>query len=243
MLREECCINAQHCPSAFSRPHSFNSQLVISQEIRRMGGGNHPVQPDVPEDWVTSLDPEWVQLWNEHGRYQHRADEVDIEAFRENPSQYSFTHPTYEGKCYLCYLSAAWVLIWPGIGPPVHRVEDIKVPVDKPEGEITVRLYSPNTDVAVPVHFNMHGGGWVLGGLKSEQAWCKHVCNNLGIKVVDIDYRMAPEFQFPVAIYDCWAAVKFVRLILTLNHGVLCLTAIRCYATQIDTASIAIVYP
>lgn len=208
-----------------------------------MGGGNHPVQPDVPEDWVTSLDPEWVQLWNEHGRYQHRADEVDIEAFRENPSQYSFTHPTYEGKCYLCYLSAAWVLIWPGIGPPVHRVEDIKVPVDKPEGEITVRLYSPNTDVAVPVHFNMHGGGWVLGGLKSEQAWCKHVCNNLGIKVVDIDYRMAPEFQFPVAIYDCWAAVKFVRLILTLNHGVLCLTAIRCYATQIDTASIAIVYP
>lgn len=73
-------------------------------------------------------------------------------------------------------------------------------------------MYSPKSEAPLPVHFNMHGGGWVLGGLKSEQAWCRHICNNVGIKVIDIDYRLAPEYQFPVAIYDCWTAIKFVSL-------------------------------
>jgi acetyl esterase/lipase len=49
-----------------------------------------------------------------------------------------------------------------------------------------------------------------LGGLKSEAAWCRSVCNVAGIMVVDVDYRLAPEFVFPVAIYDSWAAIQWV---------------------------------
>jgi acetyl esterase/lipase len=72
-------------------------------------------------------------------------------------------------------------------------------------------MYSPKKEGLVPVHFNMHGGGWVLGSLSSEQAWCRSICNNVGIKVADIDYRLGPEFKFPIAIYDCWATIKHVR--------------------------------
>jgi acetyl esterase/lipase len=50
----------------------------------------------------------------------------------------------------------------------------------------------------------------VLGGLNSEQSWCRHVCNNANMVVVDVAYRMAPEYLFPVAIYDCWDALKWV---------------------------------
>lgn len=96
------------------------------------------------------------------------------------------------------------------LGPVVHNVQDINVPVPDPTGEVTARMYSPESKTPVPLHFNMHGGGWVLGGLTSEQAWCRHIVNNIGIKVVDIDYRLAPEFRFPVAIYDCWTVIKFV---------------------------------
>ncbi|TID06832.1 Arylesterase [Colletotrichum higginsianum] len=52
-------------------------------------------------------------------------------------------------------------------------------------------------------------GGWVLGGLNSEAAWCRHICNKANIKVIDVDYRMGPEFKFPTAIYDCWDTVKW----------------------------------
>ena len=54
-------------------------------------------------------------------------------------------------------------------------------------------------------------GGWVLGGLQSEQSWCRSVCNNVEMVVVDVGYRMAPEYRFPVAIYDCWDAMNWVR--------------------------------
>ena len=110
----------------------------------------------------------------------------------------------------------------------MFHVEDFQVPVTTPSGEMTVRIYSPEGTGPFPVHLNFHGGertvlhsavgicvnllvsgGWVLGGLKSEAAWCRHMCNKAKIKVIDVDYRMAPEFPFPTSIYDCWDAVKW----------------------------------
>ncbi|KXJ87922.1 alpha/beta hydrolase fold-domain-containing protein [Microdochium bolleyi] len=149
----------------------------------------------IPVGWLPKLDPEWIKLWTEHGTTKQRADEVTVADYRRDPAAYSFTYPMYPG-------------------PNVGDIQDIAIPVHDPEGEILVRMYSPlgqpNNDRSkpLPLHFNMHGGGWVLGGLGSEQAWCKHVCNNVGIKVVDIDYRLSPEVRFPVAIYDCWTAIK-----------------------------------
>jgi acetyl esterase/lipase len=35
------------------------------------------------------------------------------------------------------------------------------------------------------------------------------MCNRANIKVIDVDYRLAPEYPFPTSIYDCWDAVKW----------------------------------
>ncbi|KAK2053413.1 hypothetical protein LY76DRAFT_619950 [Colletotrichum caudatum] len=137
------------------------------------------------------IDPEWVRLWNEHGGAMIRADEVTIGEYRKSPAQYSFTYPTCRG-------------------PDVFHVEDRQVPVTQPLGNIVVRVYSPEGPGPFPVHLNFHGGGWVLGGLNTEAAWCRHICNKSNIKVVDVDYRMGPEHKFPTAIYDCWDTVKWV---------------------------------
>lgn len=97
----------------------------------------------------------------------------------------------------------------------------------KPDGQIKVRVYTPEGTGPFPVHLNYHGGkymlfkavnglakiksgGWILGGLHSEAAWCRSVCNKVGIVVVDVDYRLAPEFVFPAAIYDSWDAIQWV---------------------------------
>lgn len=96
-------------------------------------------------------------------------------------------------------------------GPEVHKVEDLSIPVTSPPGEIQIRIYSPAGPGPFPVHLNFHGGGWVVGGLESERAWCRHMCNEVGIKVIDVAYRKGPELPFPTAIYDCWDAVKWVR--------------------------------
>jgi acetyl esterase/lipase len=146
----------------------------------------------IPKEWISRLDPEWVSLWNEHGCHQLRADEVSVTQYRRDPKAYSFTYAAWEG-------------------PKVFHEEELDVPVTKPSGTVRVRVYTPEGQGPFPVHFNYHGGGWVLGGLESEAAWCRSICKNVGIKVIDVDYRMAPEYLFPTAIYDSWEVVQWVR--------------------------------
>ncbi|KAL2867485.1 alpha/beta hydrolase [Aspergillus lucknowensis] len=149
------------------------------------------VQNAIPDKYLAGLDPEWHRMWTEHGKGVIGAHLVTIEEFQRCPSKYSLTYPTWEG-------------------PPVHQVHDVQVPVSDPEGFITCRVYTPPGEGPFPVHINFHGGGWVLGGLSSETAWCRSICNNASIVVVDVDYRLAPRYPFPTALYDCWSAVQWV---------------------------------
>ena len=56
----------------------------------------------------------------------------------------------------------------------------------------------------------MISGGWGIGSLLSDEPWCTQACQNVGKIVIDVDYRLAPEFPFPTQIWDAWAALKWV---------------------------------
>ncbi|KAL4795287.1 Alpha/Beta hydrolase protein [Aspergillus venezuelensis] len=142
----------------------------------------------IPDKYLPGLDPEWQKMWTEHGKDVSGAHLVTIEEFKRCPQKYSFTYPTWAG-------------------PDVHQVRDIQVPVSNPDGFIACRVYTPSGPGPFPVHLNFHGGGWVLGGLASEAAWCRCICNDSSIVVIDVDYRLAPQYPFPTALYDCWSAV------------------------------------
>lgn len=79
-----------------------------------------------------------------------------------------------------------------------------------PEGEIDVRLYSPDQNCAGPVVLYLHGGGWVVGSLASHDSFCRHLAEHLQCRVVSVDYRLAPEHPFPAAYDDCAAALAWV---------------------------------
>ncbi|KAL3474078.1 Alpha/Beta hydrolase protein [Aspergillus californicus] len=146
---------------------------------------------EIPEKYLDGLDPEWRQMWTEHGKDVAGAHLVTVEEFQRSPGKYSFTYPTWSG-------------------PEVHRTHDIQIPVSNPEELITCRVYTPAGHGPFPVHLNFHGGGWVLGGLSSEAAWCRSICNDANIVVIDVDYRLAPKYPFPTALYDCWSAIQWV---------------------------------
>jgi acetyl esterase/lipase len=55
----------------------------------------------------------------------------------------------------------------------------------------------------------LHGGGWVLGGIDSEALLCRQWAEQLNGVAMNVDYRLAPEFKFPVPVYDCYDAVKW----------------------------------
>lgn len=50
----------------------------------------------------------------------------------------------------------------------------------------------------------------MIGNLASDESWCRQVCQALGCVVVNVDYRLAPEFPHPVPLTDSWEALKWV---------------------------------
>ncbi len=91
----------------------------------------------------------------------------------------------------------------------VAKVDNVKIPVDGGE-EIGLRIYTPEGNGPFPVFVYYHGGGWVLGDLEVIDPILRSVTNETGALVVSVDYRLAPEYKFPIPAEDCYTATKWV---------------------------------
>ena len=77
--------------------------------------------------------------------------------------------------------------------------------------EVPVRVYSPPRDGApVPAVLYIHGGGFVVGDLDTEHAGAASTADALGVVVVSVDYRLAPEHPFPAGLKDCYSALQWL---------------------------------
>ena len=93
---------------------------------------------------------------------------------------------------------------------PVAGVEDRTIP--SPNGDLPIRIYTPEGDGPLPVLVFFHGGGWVVGNLESHDATCRALTNAAGCITIAVDYRLAPEHKFPAAPEDCYEATKWAVL-------------------------------
>jgi acetyl esterase len=90
---------------------------------------------------------------------------------------------------------------------PMERVAPIEIP--GPAGNIDARLYVPfreQTNGPAPLLIHYHGGGWVIGDLETADDPCRFLAAHAEVNVLSIDYRLAPEYPFPAAVEDAWAA-------------------------------------
>lgn len=51
----------------------------------------------------------------------------------------------------------------------------------------------------------MHGGGWSLGSIRGHDHVCADIARDTGLRVVSIDYALAPEYPYPAALNECVA--------------------------------------
>ncbi|HEX8387573.1 MAG TPA: alpha/beta hydrolase [Sphingomonas sp.] len=96
--------------------------------------------------------------------------------------------------------------------PPVGElglVKDLSIP--GPAGPIPARLFDVReTREPGPVVVFFHGGGFVIGDLDTHASFCAEASRLLGLPVVSVDYRLAPEHKWPAAPDDCEAAARWV---------------------------------
>ncbi|MBE4908953.1 alpha/beta hydrolase [Bacillus luteolus] len=90
----------------------------------------------------------------------------------------------------------------------VHKIEDMTINGEK--DDIKIRVYSPKDNEILPALIYFHGGGWVLGNLESHDSLCRAIANSAECVVISVDYSLAPEHKFPVAVYDAFHATKWV---------------------------------
>jgi acetyl esterase len=78
--------------------------------------------------------------------------------------------------------------------PRMARVEDFKIPTR--DGHfIKARLFAPN---------------FTIGSIQTHNVLCRELARIGHCAVISVDYRLAPEYRFPIATNDAWDALKWV---------------------------------
>jgi acetyl esterase len=96
--------------------------------------------------------------------------------------------------------------------PPLPMAEVRTVEIPGPQGPIPARLYvSPQQtpEDAAPLLVYYHGGGWVIGDLDMYDEVCRLLATASGVRVLSVDYRLAPEHPFPEPLEDAFAAFEW----------------------------------
>jgi acetyl esterase len=111
-----------------------------------------------------------------------------------------------------------------GPGPELASVRDRRVRVSG--GFVPVRVFTParggggeagggsgggeaggGSGRGVLVYY--HGGGWVLGAVEDFDLLARVLARRTGCTVLLPEYRLAPEYRFPVAVDDAWAVLRW----------------------------------
>lgn len=87
------------------------------------------------------------------------------------------------------------------------QVEDIQVPGPDGAPDVPLRIYRPDTVAAPAAVYDVRGGGFVVGDLDTDHSRNLDIARELGVVVVSVDYRLAPETPFPGGLDDVYAGL------------------------------------
>lgn len=91
-----------------------------------------------------------------------------------------------------------------------HVGEDVLIPTRS--GDRHALAYRPeNATGCDPLFVNVHGGGFIYGSPEIDDDFCQAVCDELGVVVLNVSYRLAPESRWPSDKEDVYDAVKYLH--------------------------------
>ncbi len=89
-------------------------------------------------------------------------------------------------------------------------VTQITAELDDSPIQLRAYCHQEVTAVVTPLVYFIHGGGWVIGNLDTHDSLCAEIARQSKCRVIAVDYRLAPEFPFPISLEDCHAALNYL---------------------------------
>jgi acetyl esterase len=138
----------------------------------------------------------------------------------------------------------------------VESVTDVELTL---EGRtLRARLYVPTGDESRALVLYFHGGGFVVGDLETHDALCRRLSADTRMRFLAVEYRLAPEHQFPAGVDDAVDAIRHVaahigdfdhadaKLIVMGDSAGATLVTVACALTRGEDLGIAaqvVIYP
>jgi acetyl esterase len=96
--------------------------------------------------------------------------------------------------------------------PGIFAMEENDVEFARPGGfSLTLDAKTPDGKGPFPAVIIVHGGGFSRGNKRTYVTPLFELLSNAGFAWFTINYRMAPDYQFPAAVEDVESAVRWVR--------------------------------
>jgi len=92
---------------------------------------------------------------------------------------------------------------------PLQSERDVMLP--GPHGDVPCRFYYPDGVQRPACLVYLHGGGFMQGSLNSWDHFLRDMVRQSGVAVMSVDYRLSPEFKFPVAYDETVAMVRLMK--------------------------------
>ena len=173
-------------PSSVPAPSTTNTQTAKMPSAT--ANGHHEALNPIHPSMLDKLDPAFIDMYNKNVANIPNKP-IDLSFLR---SKYSVLYAYGTGEAPDCKTYDATITLEDGY-------------------ELPIRVYEPASEGPWPVHIDFHGGGWGLGDLDTEAPICKHICVGANVVVIDVAYRLVPEYVFPTGIEDSFAVLKHVH--------------------------------
>lgn len=93
---------------------------------------------------------------------------------------------------------------------PDLTIYEINIPA-RDNHPICARVYKQsNLSNPLPLLIYLHGGGFVTGGLETDDASCRTLAKEIPLLILNVEYRLAPENPFPIGFEDSFDVVRWV---------------------------------
>jgi len=100
--------------------------------------------------------------------------------------------------------------------PDIHDVErSIHHVQDKNGHQVPIHRFikksNENSAQPGPSILHIHGGGYICLSVDLYSKNIQTFASTSGVQIFSVDYRVAPEFKFPVSVEDCYLGLQWVQ--------------------------------